>query len=131
MNPVVHFEMPYGDKDRLTKFYQSAFDWKMQAMGSDMGEYIVAQTDETDGKGMLKKTNRINGGFYKKLADANMNTPAVVIAVSDIGEAMEKIKSAGGEVLGEPMDIPGIGRYVSFHDTEGNRASILQPNEQM
>jgi predicted enzyme related to lactoylglutathione lyase len=25
------------------------------------------------------------------------------------------------------MDIPGVGRYVSFLDTEGNRVSMLQP----
>jgi len=30
-------------------------------------------------------------------------------------------------VLGEPMDIPGVGRYVSFTDTEGNRVSMLKP----
>jgi hypothetical protein len=30
-------------------------------------------------------------------------------------------------VLGEPMEIPGVGRYVSFTDTEGNRVSLLQP----
>ena len=29
--------------------------------------------------------------------------------------------------LGEPMAIPGVGDYVSFLDTEGNRLSILQP----
>jgi hypothetical protein len=26
------------------------------------------------------------------------------------------------------MEIPGIGQYVSFMDTEGNRVSILQPS---
>jgi len=30
-------------------------------------------------------------------------------------------------VLGEPMEIPGVGPYVSFYDTEGNRVSLLQP----
>jgi predicted enzyme related to lactoylglutathione lyase len=30
-------------------------------------------------------------------------------------------------VLGEPMEIPGVGQYVSFIDTEGNRVSMLQP----
>jgi len=30
-------------------------------------------------------------------------------------------------VLGEPMDIPGVGKYVSFVDSEGNRVSMLQP----
>jgi predicted enzyme related to lactoylglutathione lyase len=51
----------------------------------------------------------------------------VVIAVDDIEQAIMKISHAGGTVLGEPMEIPGIGLYVSFIDTEGNRVSILQP----
>jgi uncharacterized protein len=42
------------------------------------------------------------------------------------------VKAAGGTVLGgqkpgEPDDIPGIGLYASFIDTEGNRVGILQP----
>jgi uncharacterized protein len=40
---------------------------------------------------------------------------------------MRKVGEAGGEVLGEPMDIPGVGKYVSFFDTERNRVSLLQP----
>ena len=40
---------------------------------------------------------------------------------------MKLITKNGGTVLGEPMEIPGTGEYVSFTDTEGNRASILQP----
>ena len=40
---------------------------------------------------------------------------------------MRLVTEAGGKVLGEPMTIPGVGQYVSFFDTEGNRMSILQP----
>ncbi len=40
---------------------------------------------------------------------------------------MPQVARAGGEVLGEPVQIPGIGGYVSFMDTEGNRVSMLQP----
>jgi predicted enzyme related to lactoylglutathione lyase len=53
--------------------------------------------------------------------------PSVVIAVNDIKESMKKVTKAGGKVLGEPMDIPGIGSFVSFIDTEGNRVSLLKP----
>jgi uncharacterized protein len=51
-----------------------------------------------------------------------------VIAVPDIGAGMKSVASAGGEVLGEPMEIPGVGKYVAFFDTEGNRLSMLQPS---
>jgi predicted enzyme related to lactoylglutathione lyase len=44
---------------------------------------------------------------------------------------MKKIEEAGGKVLGGMSgkwdDIPGIGLYAGFIDSEGNRASILQP----
>jgi len=50
-----------------------------------------------------------------------------VIAVDDIRASMKKVAGAGGKVLGEPMEIPGVGQYVSFVDTEGNRVSLLQP----
>ena len=53
--------------------------------------------------------------------------PSVVIGVEDIKTAIKKVAQAGGEVLGEPYEIPGIGHYVSFMDSEGNRVSMLQP----
>jgi len=27
MNSVVHFEMPYDDRERIAKFYRDAFGW--------------------------------------------------------------------------------------------------------
>ena len=127
MNPVVHFEMAAEDRKRMSEFYTNVFGWKTVQYGPEMGNYIVAQTTETGENGMIKKPGAINGGFYPKLEDPNMNQPSIVISVDDIKESMEKIKSAGGEVLGEPHSIPGVGDYVSFIDTEGNRCSILQP----
>jgi len=128
MNPVVHFEMPYDDSERLAKFYTQAFGWQMQKMGSDMGDYVTAATAETDEKRMVKTPGTINGGFFPKNADMPSQYPSVVIAVDNIKEAIKKVNDAGGKVLGEPMEIPGIGQYVSFNDTEGNRVSILQPS---
>ncbi len=44
---------------------------------------------------------------------------------------MKKVTDAGGRLLGEPMEIPGVGKYVSFFDTEGNRVSMLEPAPRM
>lgn len=132
MNPVVHFEMPAEDSKRMADFYAKAFGWKAQMLGPEMGNYVVVHTTETDADGMIKDTGRINGGFFKKTKENQY--PSVVIAVDDIREGMKKIEDAGGKVLGgqkpgEPDDIPGVGLYVSFLDTEGNRVSLLQPKE--
>ena len=126
MDPVVHFEMPYKNSERLVKFYTDAFGWRMQKLGKEMGDYVTAATTETDENNMIKKPGAINGGFFPKNSES-AQYPSVVIAVDDIKEAMKGVADAGGKVLGEPVEIPGIGQYVSFTDTEGNRVSILQP----
>jgi predicted enzyme related to lactoylglutathione lyase len=126
MNPVVHFEMPYDNRQRMAAFYQSAFGWQTQMLGEEMGHYVVAHTTETV-DGMVSTPGTINGGFYERKPDWPAQHPSVVIAVDDIRAAMQQVAAAGGEVLGEPMEIPGIGQYVSFMDTEGNRVSMLQP----
>src|SRR6185437_4870692 len=84
MNPVVHFEMGYNDRDRMVKFYESAFGWKMQKFGEDMGNYVVAQTAQTDDKGMVQTPGAINGGFYAKPDSPDSQAPSVVISVKDI-----------------------------------------------
>ena len=126
LKPVVHFEMPYDDRTRMAKFYESTFGWQMQMLAEDMGNYVLATTTETDESGP-KKPGAINGGFFPKKPNWPAQYPSVVIAVDDIKESMQKVLEAGGKVIGEPMDIPGVGKYVSFIDTEGNRVSMLQP----
>jgi uncharacterized protein len=65
MNPVVHFEMPYDNRVRMAKFYESAFGWRTQMLGEDMGNYVLATTTET-GESGPKRPGAINGGFFPK-----------------------------------------------------------------
>ena len=127
MNPVVHFEMPYDNRVRMAKFYGSAFGWRTEMLGEEMGKYVVATTTATGDDHRPKEPGAINGGFYAKKADWPAQYPSVVIAVGNIKEAAKKVKQAGGDILGEPVEIPGIGKYVAFTDTEGNRVAMLQP----
>ncbi|MCL5775094.1 MAG: VOC family protein [Patescibacteria group bacterium] len=135
MYPVVHFEMPYEDKNRMADFYSKAFGWQPQMLGPEMGNYVVVHTSEIDPKtNFPTKPGRINGGFYQKTKD-NPH-PSVVIGVDDIRAAMKKVEEAGGKIVGgqkpgEPDEIPGVGLYVSFIDTEGNKTSLIQPSEMM
>ena len=128
MDPVVHFEMPAEDKKRMADFYTNVFGWKTQMLGPEMGDYVIATTTESDETGRPKNPGAINGGFFPKCEGNPAQYPSVVIAVEDIKEHMKKVEKAGGKVLGEPWDIPDVGLYVSFFDTEGNRVSMLQPS---
>lgn len=122
-NPVVHFEMPYSDSDRVVKFYSEAFGWNMNALGEKMSNYVLASTTDSDENGP-KNPGAINGGFFPTMP--NVGT-TVVISVDNIDEAIEKVKAAGGKTLSEKMDIPGIGIYMAIEDSEGNRVGVLQP----
>jgi uncharacterized protein len=126
-NPVVHFEMPAKDRIRMSEFYTKAFGWETQLLGEEMGNYVTVATAETDENRMVKVPGAINGGFYPVTPDMPAQYPSVVIAVDDITEAMQHVTEAGGIIMGEPVIIPGVGSYVSFMDTEGNRVSMLQP----
>ena len=128
MDSVVHFELPYDNRERMARFYEAAFGWKLQMYGEEMGNYVLATTAEADvmpeGKG---HRGAINGGFFPRSADMPAQHPSVVIGVKDVQASMKAVKQAGGEVLGTPMEIPGVGQYVAFFDTEKNRLSMLQP----
>lgn len=127
MNSVVHFEMPAEDTKRMAEFYTNVFGWKANFLGEEMGHYVTVSTAETDENGMLQKPGAINGGLYPKNQNMPNNCPSLVIEVDDINDHIQKVTEGGGQILGSPTDIPGIGKYVSFKDTEGNVCSILQP----
>lgn len=130
MSSVVHFEMPADDRKRMADFYAKTFGWQTQMLGPEMGDYVVVTTTESDDNGP-KHPGAINGGFYQRQKDLPAQYPSIVIAVDDIRDSMNKVTAAGGKVLGDPMEIPGIGEYVSFMDTEGNRIAMLQPLPRM
>jgi len=123
--PVVHFEMPYDDGSRAAAFYKEAFGWETQEFGPDMGNYIILGTAPSE-DGRPTQPGTINGGVYPRQAGAP--APGVTVGCENITAAMDRVKSAGGTVHGEPTDIPGVGQYVAFTDTEGNDMSLIQRN---
>lgn len=130
MNPVVHFEMPADNMKRMMEFYSRVFGWETKQLGPEMGNYVLVQTAETGEDGFPKQPGRINGGFADRAKDNP--SPRIVIAVDDIHASMKEVTASGGTVLGsqkpgEPDDIPGVGLYVVFKDTEGNHVGMLQP----
>ncbi len=131
MNPVVHFEMPAKDKKRVADFYTKVFGWNMQQLGAEMGNYILATTTPVDEKTQRPtEPGAINGGFFDWKDDELNRVPHLVISVEDIQASTKAVQESGGEILGEQMNIPGIGLYVSFRDSEGNIVGMLQPTMQ-
>jgi len=122
-NRIVHFEIEATDRDRAARFYSQAFGWQMQQMGEEMGNYVVVTTGDP------KEPGGINGGIYTPQGGGakELNAYSCVVGVDNIDQAMNSVKSAGGQVLGGKMDIPGVGTFARCKDTEGNLFTMLQP----
>jgi predicted enzyme related to lactoylglutathione lyase len=122
-NRVVHFEIEATDRERAKKFYTQAFGWQLEQLGDDMGQYVVVTT------GDQQEPGGINGGIYASAPGATkeINAFSCVIGVDNIDLSIAGVKSAGGDVLGDKMDIPTIGTFVRCKDTEGNFFTMLQP----
>ncbi len=114
MNPIVHFEMPAKDRKRVSDFYSVVFGWQMNQLGPEMGNYLLAQTTETDENNMSKTPGAINGGFFEYQDKEGYNIPHLVISVDNIEEAIQKVEEAGGRIIGGASGpgkidvIPGI-----------------------
>ena len=135
MNRVVHFEIQADDLDRAQKFYESAFGWKFQAMGPEVGNYRVILTGpgpEAVGQPLTRENVGINGGMMKRNAPlpADGHSPnafTCIIGVKDIDESMAKIDAAGGVPQTDKMEVPGVGKIRYYKDTEGNLFGIIEP----
>lgn len=119
MSKVIHFEIPASNPEKIAKFYTEAFGWEIKQWEKEKYWLVMAGPKEEKG---------INGAIYKKdRMDETVNT----ISVLKLEDAMEKIKTAGGKITGEIMEIPKVGRFTYAEDPEGTPFGILQPSEEM
>lgn len=116
MGRVVHFEITADDVARACKFYE-VFGWKLSDSGMPGSDYWLADTGSTpDG---------INGAIMPR----SYNPQPVInwVSVDNLDEMIEKVKTAGGTIVGEKQTVPGVGDTIYAKDTEGNVFGMLQP----
>lgn len=118
MPRVTFFEVPADSPDRAMKFYKEVFGWQFDKWDGPMECWLV-KTGNGGKRG-------IDGGLMKK----SNNLPAIrnVIDVSSVDEYSGKISSNGGKLLMPKTEIPGIGFFALFQDTEGNVFGMMQEN---
>ena len=120
MDKVVHFEIPTDNLDRAKKFYSSIFGWELQDFQFAEGmTYTGVRTVPVDEKTyMPKEPGAINGGMMKRNKD--VSTPIITIHVGSIDEYLKKIEAAGGKRVMPKQEVPDMGYYSYFSDSEGN-----------
>ena len=124
MDKVVHFEIPYDDKERAERFYKDVFEWGINSV-PEM-KYTMVHTAKTDDKGMIEEKGAINGGMFKRPESKDLKSPLLIINVNDIDEAIEKIKNSGGKIVRDKRNVGDMGIVAYFEDTEGNVLGVWQ-----
>ncbi|HJQ48123.1 MAG TPA: VOC family protein [Amycolatopsis sp.] len=120
---IVHFEIPFDNGDRARGFYRETFGWNVMEM-PEMA-YTMASTGPVTEQGTPSEPGFINGGMVAR-ADATPKSPVLTIDVASIDAALEKIERLGGTKLVGRTEIPNMGFYAYFTDTEGNTMGLWE-----
>ena len=122
MDKVVHFEIPFENKDRAMKFYTESFGWQLQDM--PQMNYVMANTTATGPDFRPTEAGAINGGLFQRPKEAP--GPVIYVGVASVDDAIKKVQAAGGKVVTPKTPIPGMGAYGRVSDTEGNVLGLFE-----
>jgi predicted enzyme related to lactoylglutathione lyase len=111
--PVVHWELWSENPERAADFYRKVFDWEIRHI-PEMNYHLV----DTGG------TGGINGGIMKPQKGPWPGKLAFYIDVDDIDSYGKRIQNAGGKIVVEKMDVPGVGQFSLFEDPDGRVLGI-------
>jgi predicted enzyme related to lactoylglutathione lyase len=125
MDGVVHFEIPFDDKQRAMKFYTDSFGWQLADM--PQMNYVMAGTTAVDDNQRPKQPGAINGGLFQRPKEAPH--PAIYVGVGSVDDTIKRVQTAGGKVVTPKTPIPGMGAYARVADTEGNVIGLFQSHE--
>jgi uncharacterized protein len=126
MDKVLHFEIPVDDRARAKEFYRSAFDWQLD--DADMGGgniYTTVITTPIDEQSrMPTEPGAINGGLMQRTPDTPVSV--ITIGVAGIDDALKKVEAGGGSVVQPRTEIPNMGAFAYFKDSEGNVVGLWE-----
>ena len=104
------------DLDASVGFYSSLFGWDAEDQGEEAGHYTMFEIGGVPVAGV--------GPIMMEGQPPSWTT---YVSVDDADESIGKVKSAGGTVFVEPMDVLDVGRMAVFADPTGAAAAVWQP----
>ena len=116
---LVWVEIPANDLDRAKYFYESVLEIS-----------LIENDDGPQKMHMIpSKGDTLCGHIYqgKPATSGDGSTPHFCTG-GELADAMERIKTAGGEVVSEPIPLPAAAFFYA-KDTEGNSIAIFRYND--
>jgi predicted enzyme related to lactoylglutathione lyase len=116
-NAVIHWELWSKDPARVSDFYAKVFDWKVQNR-PELNYRIV----ETGAKGEMAG---INGGIMKPdKPEPWPGNMCFYVLVDDLAAYRKRVVAAGGKILIEEQEVPGMGSFSLCADPEGRPVGL-------
>lgn len=104
-----------SDIPKAAEFYSSLFGWEIEPGGDEVGGYSMATLRGKPVAGIGQQTNP--GPPYW----------TTYVSVDSADDVAGKVKSNGGNVVVDPMDVMTFGRMAVFSDPVGAIISVWQP----
>jgi predicted enzyme related to lactoylglutathione lyase len=110
-------ELHGGDAEKSWAFYSGLFGWtKGEALDLGGMTYQIFSTKGQQSGGMMKKMDQEPAPHW-----------LYYITVDAIDAAQERVKSAGGQVINGPMQVPGGSWIINGLDPQGAMFALVAP----
>lgn len=109
---IVHIEVPAGDADRASTFWNGLFGWNIGGSVMEEFDYRMFQIADDQG-GAIMPSDKAGSGFI------------VYMDTDDIDASIARVRELGG-TADEKQPVPTHGWFSSCTDTEGNPFSLWQ-----
>jgi predicted enzyme related to lactoylglutathione lyase len=114
MPGFVHVDIAADDPERAAKFYNRIFGGKISKLDGPIPYWLVTPPD---GHGP-------GAGIAKREKPWQKATPTIDVASADA--VATEILAQGGKILIPATVIPGVGKLLTFADSEGNIMAALE-----
>jgi predicted enzyme related to lactoylglutathione lyase len=114
-DPAVWIDVTAADAAASRTFYARLFGWDIEVV--EALDYGLVRTDGplAGGIGQATATNPHPAGVV------------VYVPVADVAAAVDRARHAGGALLVEPWELPGMGTMAVVGDPDGHRIGVWTP----
>jgi uncharacterized protein len=110
---VVHIELPSGDADRASSFWNGLFNWGLGSSAMEGFDYRMAQIAEDQAVAVYPGADKAGTGLI------------VYFDTDDIEASIATVRELGG-TADDKQPVPTHGWFAACVDTEGNKFSLWQ-----
>jgi predicted enzyme related to lactoylglutathione lyase len=110
---ITHVEIPADDIERARRFYGAVAGWDIGDVPG-VPNYPMFRTAEQAGGAIGKRGENVGRDVR------------IYITVDRLEDSLATVEANGGSTAVGPTDVPGMGRYAVFRDTEGNEVGLWE-----